>query len=231
VLLGLSSGAGQRDPAAIGHRPGGDPLRIRFWKTRIEETDSEKSFSIGLICGPSSCGKSSLVKAGLLPRLSDDVLPVYVEATAEETEARLQNSLRKRCPALPGHLSLKGTLTALRRGHGIPVAKKVLIVLDLFEHWLHAKKEPGNTDLVQALRQRDDSRVQSIVLVRDDFWMAMIRFMRVLEVRLVEGQNTASVDLFDLDHARKVLAAFGRAFGRLPENPTDLEKEQKEFLK
>ena len=55
---------------------------------------------VGLIYGPSGCGKSSLVKAGLLPRLSDDVIAVYVEATAEETEARLLNGLRKRCPAL-----------------------------------------------------------------------------------------------------------------------------------
>ena len=79
----------------------GLPDSIRFWKTRIEETDADNTFSVGLIYGPSGCGKSSLVKAGLLPRLSDDVIAVYVEATAEETEARLLNGLRKRCPALP----------------------------------------------------------------------------------------------------------------------------------
>ena len=47
----------------------------------------------------------------------------------------------------------------------------------------------------------------------------------------VEGQNSAAVDLFDLDHAGKVLAAFGRAFGKLPENASETTKEQKEFLK
>ena len=73
----------------------GLPDSIRFWKTRIEETDADNTFSVGLIYGPSGCGKSSLVKAGLLPRLADDVIAVYVEATAEETEARLLNGLRK----------------------------------------------------------------------------------------------------------------------------------------
>ena len=68
---------------------------------------------------------------------------------------------------------------------------------------------------MQALRQCDGGRVQCIVMVRDDFWMAVSRFMRELEIRLLEGQNSALVDLFDLDHARKVLAAFGRAFGKL----------------
>ena len=209
----------------------GLPDSLRFWKTRIEETDADNTFSVGLIYGPSGCGKSSLVKAGLLPRLSDDVIAVYVEATAEETETRLLNGLRKRCPALSDNLSLKETLAALRRGQGIPAGKKVLIVLDQFEQWLHAKKEETNTELVQALRQCDGGRVQCIVMVRDDFWLAVSRFLRELEVRLLEGQNTALVDLFDSDHAEKVLAAFGRAFGKLPENPGDTSKDQKEFLK
>ena len=199
----------------------GLPDSLRFWKTRIEETDADNTFTVGLIYGPSGCGKSSLVKAGLLPRLSEDVIAVYIEATPEETETRLLHGLRKRCPALEGNLSLKATLAALRRGQGIPVGKKVLIVLDQFEQWLHAKKEDENTDLVQALRQCDGGRVQCIVMVRDDFWMAATRFMRELEIRLLEGQNSAAVDLFDMDHARKILAAFGRAFGKLPENASD----------
>ena len=119
----------------------GLPDSIRFWKTRIEELDADKTFAVGLIYGPSGCGKSSLVKAGLLPRLSQDVIAVYVEATGQETELRLLNGLRKRCPGLPQDLDLKQTLTALRRGQSIPVGKKVLIVLDQFEQWLHANWE------------------------------------------------------------------------------------------
>ena len=97
----------------------------------------------------------------------------------------------------------------------------MLLVLDQFEQWLHAKRGEENTELVAALRQCDGEHVQAVVMVRDDFWMAATRFMRDLEIRLVEGENSAAVDLFDLDHARKVLAAFGRAFGKLPENAAD----------
>jgi len=79
----------------------GLPDSIRFWKARIEEMDADSTFTVGLIYGPSGCGKSSLMKAGLLPRLSGDVIAVYVEATAGETEARLLNGLRKRCPGSP----------------------------------------------------------------------------------------------------------------------------------
>ncbi len=207
----------------------GLPDSIRFWKTRIEETDPDKTFSVGLIYGPSGCGKSSLVKAGLLPRLSKDVIPVYIEATGEETESRLLKGLRRHCPGLTDNLNLKETLAVLRRGQGRPAGKKALIILDQFEQWLHAKKNDKNTELVQALRQCDGSHVQCIVMVRDDFWLAVSRFMRELEVRLLEGQNSALADLFDADHARRVLSAFGRAFGKLAMN--DLSKDQKDFLK
>ena len=110
------------------------------------------------------------------------------------------------------------------------MGKKVVIVLDQFEQWLHAKKEEENTELVQALRQCDGGRVQCVVMVRDDFWMAVSRFMRELEVRLVEGQNWRRSISSTCDHAEKVLAAFGRAFGKLPENRSDTSKDQKEFL-
>jgi hypothetical protein len=79
--------AGPRDREGL-------PDSIRFWKTRIEETDADNTFSVGLIYGPSGCSKSSLVKAGLLPRLADSVIAVYVEATPEETEPRLLKGMR-----------------------------------------------------------------------------------------------------------------------------------------
>jgi formylglycine-generating enzyme required for sulfatase activity len=208
----------------------GLPESIRFWKTRIETTDADSTFSVGLLYGPSGCGKSSLVKAGLLPRLAQAVTAVYVEATAEETEARLLKGLRRQVPDVPGDLGLVESLAALRQGRYLEAGQKVLLVLDQFEQWLHAKRSQENTELVQALRQCDGGRVQGLVLVRDDFWMAATRFMQALEIRLVEAENSCAVDLFDLLHARKVLAAFGRAYGRLPDNLGQSTQEQHAFL-
>src|SRR5262249_30559446 len=110
----------------------GLPESLRFWKTPIESADPDATFKIGLIYGPSGCGKSSLVKAGLLPRLSKDVLAVYIEATPEETEARLLRGLRKACPDLPAKENLVGSLAVLRRGRVLRAGQKVLLVLDQF---------------------------------------------------------------------------------------------------
>ncbi len=208
----------------------GLPDSIRFWKTRVEETDPDETFPVGLIYGPSGCGKSSFVKAGLLPWLADHVVPVYVEATGDDTESRLLHGLRKRCPGLPSTFNLKDSLALLRQGQGVGRGRKVLIVLDQFEQWLHSKAQAENTELVQALRQCDGGRVQCVVMVRDDFWMAVTRFLRDLEVDLVQGHNLAAVDLFETRHALRVLKAYGRAYQALPEEGREITKEQQRFL-
>lgn len=55
----------------------GLPDSLRFWKTRIEETDPDNTFSVGLIYGPSGCGKSSLVKAGKACGRSTLTMPTF----------------------------------------------------------------------------------------------------------------------------------------------------------
>jgi serine/threonine protein kinase/formylglycine-generating enzyme required for sulfatase activity len=208
----------------------GLPDSIRFWKSRIESMDGNSAFPVGLIYGPSGCGKSSLVKAGLLPRLARSVHVVYIEATREETEAHVLRGLRRQLPELPDDLGIVDTLVALRRGGFLGSGRKVLLVLDQFEQWLHAKRDEENPELVQALRQCDGVRLQTIVMVRDDFWLPVSRFMQALEIRIREGENSRLVDLFDPLHARKVLSFLGRAYDRLPDNLGECTKEQDSFL-
>ncbi len=220
----------------------GLPESIRFWKKRIEETDPEQTFSVGLIYGPSGCGKSSLVKAGLLPRLSTDVISLYIEATPDETEIRILRGLQKKVADLPPDLSLPETFAWLRRRQTTISGKalaansppndfpKIVIILDQFEQWLHAHRSEQETALVTALRQCDGGQVQAIAMVRDDFAMAAARFMDALEVPIVQGENFATVDLFDVDHAEQVLVKFGRAFGKLPANSGSLFTDQQAFV-
>jgi serine/threonine protein kinase/formylglycine-generating enzyme required for sulfatase activity len=206
----------------------GLPECVRFWKTRIEGLGFDEPFHVGVVYGPSGCGKSSLVKAGLLPRLADHVTPVYLEASPTDFEARLLSVLRRQRPDLPSNLGLAKSIAYLRREAASQ--GKILLVLDQFEQWLHVHAQAPPGEVVEALRQCDGCHVQALLLVRDDFWLAISRFMRELEIPLVEGSNTSLADLFDPLHALKVLAEFGRAFGRLPAHPAELSAEHERFL-
>ncbi len=203
-FLGLMPGPRDRE---------GLPESLRFWKARIEPGDHPAPFSIGLLSGPSGSGKTSMVRAGLLCRLSSTVVPVYVEAAPGTTEARLLAALKRVTAGRAASAGLAETVAGIRARALVPHDRKVLIVLDQFEQWLHADYDLEG-ELAQALRQCDGTHVQCLVLVRDDFAMAAARLMHALEVRLVESHNFATVDLFDLAHARTVLRALGLAYNR-----------------
>ncbi|MEZ6104979.1 MAG: serine/threonine-protein kinase [Pirellulaceae bacterium] len=140
----------------------GLPESIRFWKSRIEQSDQLESFRIGLVYGPSGCGKSSLMKAGLLPRLGPRVATVFVEATSDQTEAHLCRVLHRSCEGLATSASLTELLASIRRGRGIPAGHKLLLVIDQFEQWLHGHGSRSNTELANAARQCDGARIQTI---------------------------------------------------------------------
>jgi hypothetical protein len=166
----------------------------------------------------------------LLPRLADTVRTVYIEATGNETESRLLAGLQKACPDLPTDLSLTEAIARLRCGQTYEASTKVVLIIDQFEQWLHARFDYATAELTNALRQCDGGNVQAVIMARADFWMAIIRFFKELDVPLPDGQNSAAIDLFDLLHAQKVLAEFGRSYGRLPANLGQLTQEQHRFL-
>ena len=168
------------------------------------------------------------MKAGLLPHLSQEVVAVYIEATADETETRILRGLEKRLPELSKSQNLTDTLASLRRSQG--GAKSVVIIIDQFEQWLHAHRPDPDCELVKALRQCEGGLVQAILMIRDDFYVAALRLMQALDIEVVPGKNFLLVDLFDADHARNVLVRFGQAFGKLPANASNLSAEEKQFV-
>lgn len=208
----------------------GVPESVRFWQRRVLEADCEQSVPVGIIYGPSGSGKSSLVKAGILPRLPPRIRSVYLEAVSDGTEEHLLVRLRRHFPNLPIEGGLAEAIANLRRGRGIEHGEKLLIVLDQFEQWLQTRRTDAETELVRALRQCDGTRVQCLLLVRDDFWMPVTRLMRELDIRILENENSAAVDLFNLRHARKVLTLLGQAHGAVPESPEQLSEEQQAFI-
>jgi serine/threonine protein kinase/formylglycine-generating enzyme required for sulfatase activity len=196
----------------------GIPESVRFWKTRIEDHERERegAFCVGVIYGPSGGGKSSFVKAGLLPQLDRDVVRgLYVETTPQGTESRLLAELRRQVPALPHEGDLADAVAMLRDDRRLRMPEKILLVFDQFEQWLQSRPVTADAELVRALRHCDGKHVAALLLVRDDFWMATTRLFQAVEVRLEEGSNATAVELLDAQHTRKALVEFGRSLGRI----------------
>jgi competence ComEA-like helix-hairpin-helix protein len=142
----------------------------------------------------------------------------------------LLEQIRKRSPDRFEGLGLASAFIAARKGLTMRPGNKLLVVIDQFERWLRVWRVGDQRGLVAALRQCDGEHVQSLVVVRDDAWSSASRFMRDLSDPIVEGRNSSAVDPFDRPHARKILTALGRAFGRISEEQVPLSQEQESFL-
>lgn len=209
----------------------GLPESLQFWKQAIESPHPDLRLAVGVWHGPSGCGKSSLVRSGLLPCLAPGVVPVYVEASALQTESRLMSALRLRVPQLPHDGTLPEALAAVRDGRVAINGHKLLLVLDQFEQWLQGGSSSlPEGELLDSLRQCDGQRLQTLLLVRDDFWPQLLRLMDRLEIPLQSQWNTVAVELFETAHARQVLTRFGQALGALPPTVPDFTPAQHAFL-
>lgn len=208
----------------------GLPDSLRFWLARIQEpVEPVNRVPVGVIYGPSGSGKSSFVKAGLLPRLSGPLETIYLEATSEQTEAHLKRELLRRIPSLNDSATLPEMFEAINKREGERY-KKVLVILDQFEQRLSHQENLDRSEIVKALRFCDGQRLQALLLVRDDYWLALTRFMDALETDLLEGRNSQDLDLFDLPHAKRVLTLLGRSYGKLPRETVAIGPEHDAFL-
>ena len=209
----------------------GLPTILRFWKVGIESCDAESTFRVGLLYGPSGCGKTSMIRAGLLPRLDRDVRAIFVDASAKQPEESLFSILKRSYPEVSTATDLSIALQILRDERGAGTQQKILIVIDQFEQWLQSWDFQPDASLISALRQCDGISIQCLILVRDDFWLPISRFMHALEVSIIEGQNAMLIDSFDSSHAFNILREFGAAYQCLPPNGESLSSSQTQFLK
>ena len=102
------------------------------------------------IYGSSGSGKSSLIRAGVIPRLEPHVRCVVVDATSTGIENAVLGQLRTRFPDLQAS-TLCDALREIRQNHvRFLRGEKLLIVVDQFEQWLDKVDNPNDEGFAEA---------------------------------------------------------------------------------
>ncbi|TWT92795.1 serine/threonine-protein kinase [Stieleria varia] len=209
----------------------GLPESILFWRHWVHSDQPDKEHPVGVLYGPSGSGKSSYVRAGLIPNLGPGVCTAYVECRPGDLADRIIRIIASQIPSEKNTgSSLRDVLTRLRSDESSHPFRKLLIVFDQFEAWSREATLEERRDFAEALRQCDGQHIRALVVIRDDYWMAATEFLKWLEIPLQEGRNIASVDLLDRDHASRILEAIGRESGTLPKSPEPLSSKQSQFI-
>lgn len=207
-------------PGPVGRE--GIPDSVWFWKLRIESHDTEQAFRVGLLVGESGSGKSSMIRAGVLPVLKD-VNTIVLESRAGDLAERLRRRLEQVADIGPLGDDVQQALVTVR--DRMPDDRKLLIVLDQFEAYLHETDENGGW-LAETLRQCDGVAVQALLIVREDFFREASTFMKVIEEPLLQNSNFATIERFGKQHARRVLTGFGIALQAINPDAPDWAAEK-----
>ncbi len=205
----------------------GIPEIVQHWKTTLESDPS--TISTGVLLGVSGSGKSSLFRAGVVPLLDRTntgklIEPVFFQAGFRETEQKLQVALRSKLrldDSFPQTDSLDEFFNCLLTSdHAL--GRKIVVIVDQFEQWLQFWDRKPDHDLIRSIKRCKNSPIQFILIVREEFFSAIHRFMESIGEELTQ-KNYRVMQAFDLGHAKNVLLAFGQAYNCVGTQPAATE--------
>jgi formylglycine-generating enzyme required for sulfatase activity len=175
-------------------------------------------FRFGVLCGESGCGKTSLLRAGLLPRLRSDgrFRPVYLPGTGKVPKAAIHTSLSREAEKTSPDAAPAIDLEGLLRSVAGP-ARTVVLICDQFEEFFIANRTLADrTPFLQWVGQwvrADSLPVIFLFGLRSDFFIRMHDFRPYVEDP-TSTRVTSELRNFDYPRAMDVLrkaAAHDRA--------------------
>ena len=93
---------------------------------------------------------------------------------------------------------------------------QVLLVIDQLERWLLTWTGQQDDDMIVAFEQLRRPYVQAIAVVRDSVPKRARLLAEYLESQFSQAPHLHFMDLFDPEHARRVLTKFGEVYKQLP---------------
>ena len=150
-----------------------------------------QDFFIITLLGPSGSGKSSLVRAGLIPALASGALPrsTYWQSVLWSPDQLLQRYRRQPYPASAGPIEL-----AVRHHLGVHQdLDRLVLIVDQFEEFLRPVEDELRYRILSDLSRiaGRDGRVTLLLVTRDDFYSRIAS----LSPQFIDGSTGLAVNL------------------------------------
>ncbi len=197
---------------------------------------ASSEFRFGVLWGESGCGKTSLLRAGLVPQLRNEkFLPLYIGKPTKEPREAIRAALKRESAELGERVDedLKQLLRT-----AAPKGKKVIILFDQFEEFFLTNRTPrSRASFIKWLGEAvadEDLPVAFLVGIRADFGLRL----HDLAEHIPEPTSTHStykLENFDAERAKQIFVAAAKA-DAIPFEPALIEAvvsdlETEEFIR
>ena len=197
---------------------------------------ASRAFRFGVLWGESGCGKTSLLRAGLTPKLRNEkFIPLYINKPTKDPQEAIRSALTKEVPNLEKHGDKN--LEQLLKG-AAPKGKKILILFDQFEEFfLTNRASSSRAGFVKWLGEvvnDENLPVAFLIAIRADFFAQLQNFAPQIP-EPTSARSTYQLQNFDTEQAKQIFSAAAKADG-IPFEPALIqavvkELEMEEFIR
>jgi len=175
---------------------------------------SSSSFRFGVLWGESGCGKTSLLRAGLIPKLRNEkFLPLYVGKPTNNPQGVIRSALLQEVSGLEKQTNQ--SLNHLLKS-AAPKGKKFVVLIDQFEEFFLTNRTPkSRAGFIKWLGETiadENMPVVFLIGIRGDFFAQLQNFApQIPEPTSIH--TTYQLQNFDIEQAKQIFSAAAKADG------------------
>jgi HEAT repeat protein len=171
---------------------------------------ASSSFRFGVLWGESGCGKTSLLRAGLVPTLrKNGFLPLYIPKPTKDPQDAIRAALKKEAADSPEDQDLKKLLRATA-----PKGKNVVILFDQFEEFFLTNRTlRSRASFVKWLGDAVSDAslpVEFLISIRGDFFVQLQNLAPNIP-EPTSPRTTYQLRNFDSEQAKQIFNAAAKA--------------------